>query len=236
MVDICIDRVIGNQAGEISAAFVKSQLPLNGRDPITVRIHSEGGSVFEGLAMFDALKAYPGPKKCIVESSAFSMASVVAMAFPDRQITENGYMMLHSPYMESNDKTPPVLESLRQRLVSIYTAGTRRSKQAIEAMMTAETFLDAAECLKAGFATAISGTTARAVASFQSMVKSNSRFRSAIVAKLKDDATKPASERWNAAYKTEMVATRNDASKALREVDRKFPGLRDQMISDANKR
>ena len=236
MVDISIDGVIGTEPGEISAAFVKSQLPLNGRDPITVRIHCEGGSVFEGLAMHDAFKAYPGPKKCIVESSAFSMASVVAMAFPDRQITENGYMMLHCPYMEPNNKTPPVLESLRQRLVAIYTAGTRRPRQAIEAMMNAETFLDAGEAMRAGFATGIATTTARAVASLRTMAASNSRFRSAIVAKLKDDANKPASERWKAAYLSAMASTNGDPNKSIKEVERKHPGLRSQMIQDANKR
>ena len=233
-INIAIDGVIGREPGEINAASIQVELARAAGKPICVSINSEGGSVFEGLAIHDALKAYAGPKRCVVQN-AFSMGSVLAMAFHQRAITPNGYMMLHSPYQEAGEPKP-VLESLRKRLLAIYSAGARLPANSIESMMTAETFLDAAECLKAGFATAIAGTTARAVASFQSMVKSNSRFRSAIVAKLKDDATKPASERWNAAYKTEMVATRNDGNKAMREVDRKFPGLRDQMIKDANKR
>ena len=233
-INIAIDGVIGREPGEINAAMVQSELARAAGKPICVSINSEGGSVFEGLAIHDALKAYTGPKRCVVQN-AFSMGSVLAMAFQQRSITPNGYMMLHAPYQEAGEPKP-VLESLRKRLLAIYSAGARLPANSIESMMTAETFLDAAECLKAGFATAISGPTARGVLAMKTMIASNSRFRSAIVAKLKDDATKPASERWNAAYKTEMVATRNDGSKAMREVDRKFPGLRDQMIKDANKR
>ncbi len=233
-INIAIDGVIGREPGEINAARIQAELARAAGKPICVSIHSEGGSVFEGLAIYDALKAYTGPKRCIVQN-AFSMGSILAMAFQQRAITPNGYMMLHAPYQEAGEPKP-VLESLRKRLLAIYAGVARLPANSIESMMTAETFLDAAECLKAGFATAISGTTARAVASFQSMVKSNAKFRSVIVAKLQADAAKTAAERWNAAYKAEMVATRNDGSKAMREVDRKFPGLRDQMIKDANKR
>ncbi len=233
-INIAIDGVIGREPGEINAAMVQSELARAAGKPICVSINSEGGSVFEGLAIHDALKAYAGPKRCIVQN-AFSMGSVLAMAFQQRAITPNGYMMLHAPYQEAGEPKP-VLESLRKRLLAIYSAGARLPANSIASMMTAETFLDAAECLKAGFATAIAGPTARGVASFQSMVKSNSRFRSAIVAKLQSDKTMTASQKWNEAYKAAMASTNGDGSKAMKEVDKRFPGLRDQMIKDANKR
>ena len=233
-INIAIDGVIGREPGEIPVSRIQSELVQAGGKPICVSINSEGGSVFEGLAIHDALKAYAGPKRCIVQN-AFSMGSVLAMAFQQRSITPNGYMMLHAPYQEAGEPKP-VLESLRKRLLAIYSAGARLPANSIESMMTSETFLDAAECLKAGFVTAITQTTARGVLAMKTMIASNSRFRSAIVAKLKDDATKPASERWKAAYVMAMAATKNDGSKAMREVDRKFPGLRAEMIKDANPR
>lgn len=70
----------------------------------------------------------------------------------------------------------------------------------------------------------------------QNMLTGNSKFRSAIFAKLQGDAAKPASERWKEAYKAAMTTTKGDPSKALKEVDKRFPGLRAEMISDANKR
>jgi ATP-dependent protease ClpP protease subunit len=64
--------VIGTGQDEVSAAMVRDQLPTNGTDPIDVRIHSEGGNVFEGFAIHDAFAAYAGPKSLSIESSAFS--------------------------------------------------------------------------------------------------------------------------------------------------------------------
>ncbi len=235
MLNIFIDRPIGNGPGEVSASEIKSQLARANGQPIVVRIHSEGGSVFDGLAMYDAFKAYMGPKRCVVESAAFSMASVVAMAFPEREITENGYVMLHCPYTEDGEEST-VLESLRQRLAGIYSAGTKRPIETIKSMMTAETFLDAGQAMRAGFVTSIAAPSARAVAALKSMVRCNPNFRNAIVAKMRDDKTMTAGERWKAAYRAEMESTNGDTNKSIKQVEKNFPGLRDQMIKDANKR
>ena len=56
---ILLDGVIGNDAGEFSASWLRSQLPVDGRE-IVLKIHSEGGSVFEAFAMFDMLADYRG--------------------------------------------------------------------------------------------------------------------------------------------------------------------------------
>ena len=232
--DILLDKPIGNELGEISVSEIKRQLAKANGQPITVRIHCEGGSCFEGFAMFDAFKAYAGPKKCIVESAAFSMASLVAMAFPERQITANGYLMLHRPYVDSGESLP-VMESIRKRMVSIYCEGTRRPRQAIEAMMNVETFLDASESVRNGFCTGIIGSGAKAVALFQSMIKRHDSFRKCIVAKLGSQHGISTQAKWKQAV-TESMASGLDRHKAVNAVDRSHPGLRQRMIAEANGR
>ncbi len=93
---------VGRMPGETSVDAVKQQLAKAAGAPITVTINSDGGSVFEGLAIFDTLAAYPGQKKAII-ANAFSMGSVIAMAFDDREITPNGYLMIHNPMIEGED-------------------------------------------------------------------------------------------------------------------------------------
>lgn len=232
--DILLDRPIGNEPGEISVAEIKRQLAKANGQPITVRIHCEGGSCFEGFAMFDAFKAYAGRKKCIVESAAFSMASLVAMAFPEREITANGYLMLHRPYTEAGE-SPPVMENLRKRMVAIYSEGTRRPRQAIEAMMNAETFLDAGESVRNGFCTGIIGAGAKAVALFQSMLHRSPHFKACIVAKLASQQGATATAKWKRAV-TEAMASGLDRHKAITSVDRSHKGLRQRMIDEANGR
>jgi ATP-dependent protease ClpP protease subunit len=57
---IKIDGLIGTKPNEISASYITSQLPENGTEPIEIEIHSEGGSVIEGFAAYDAIAAYQG--------------------------------------------------------------------------------------------------------------------------------------------------------------------------------
>lgn len=163
MKTIRIDGVIGGGEGEISAALIKSQLPQS-NEQIEVQIHSEGGSVFEGFAIYDALKAYAGPKRCIISSSAFSIASYISMAFDDVEITPNGYMMLHSPYaeFEGNDeqfaKQSSLLSQLKQNMVAAYSQKTGKTPDEIKAILSAETYYNAEQAVAAGLANRITPT------------------------------------------------------------------------------
>jgi ATP-dependent protease ClpP protease subunit len=160
---IRIDGVIGTGQGEVSAAMVRDQLPTNGTDPIDVRIHSEGGNVFEGFAIHDAFAAYTGPKSLSIESSAFSIASFIAMAFDDVSISPNGYMMLHNPYagVEGDDeelaKSSMMLAQLKTSMVQAYATRSGKSEDEIRAILKDETYLNAEQSVAMGFATRITG-------------------------------------------------------------------------------
>ena len=161
---IRIDGVIGTGEGEISAQMVRDQLPKNSTDPIAVKIHSEGGSVFEGFAIHDLLAAYQGPKSAAIESSAFSIASYIAMAFDDVEISPNGYMMLHNPYnaAEGDDeefaKQSQLLAQLKTSMVQTYSKRTGKSEDEIKAILKNETYLNAQQSVDMGFANRITGS------------------------------------------------------------------------------
>lgn len=160
---IRIDGVIGTGDGEISAAMVREQLPENGAEPIAVKIHSEGGSVFEGFAIHDAFAAYRGPKSLSIESSAFSIASFIACAFDDVEISSNGYMMLHNPYaaVEGDDedfaRQSEMLGKLKSSMVSAYAQRSGKSEDEIKAILKNETYLNAQQAVEMGLAKRIAG-------------------------------------------------------------------------------
>jgi ATP-dependent protease ClpP protease subunit len=162
---IRIDGAIGTGLGEVSAQMVREQLPANGTDPIEVKIHSEGGNVFEGFAIHDAFAAYEGPKTLSIESSAFSIASFIAMAFDDVSISPNGYMMIHNPYVgvEGDDEDlarhSQMLSQLKTSMVSAYVARSGKSEEEIKAMLKDETYLNAEQSVTLGFASRIAGQT-----------------------------------------------------------------------------
>jgi ATP-dependent protease ClpP protease subunit len=160
---IRIDGMIGHGEGEITVEDIRAQLPANGTDPIDVRIHSEGGEVFEGFAIYDALKAYKGPKRCVVESSAFSIASFITMAFDEIEITPNGYMMLHNPRLEASGddeelaKHSEMLAQLKTSMIRVYAERTGKSEEEIAQWLKRESYLNADDAVANGFATRIVG-------------------------------------------------------------------------------
>lgn len=164
MKKITISGEIGTEEGQVSAAWFKSQLPVDGLEPIEVSIHSEGGSVIEGFSIFDAIKSYLGPKKCVVASAAFSIASFIPMAFDDVEITPNGYLMLHNPYAACEGdsaefaKMAGVLDGMKTNMVNAYSVKTGKSVEEIKAILNAETYMNASSALANGFVNRITSS------------------------------------------------------------------------------
>jgi len=133
-------------------------------EPLIVRIDSEGGSVFDGLSIYEAFANYPGPKKAVIESTAFSIASYIAMAFDDVEIAENGYVMIHEPssYVEGTSgeltKNAELLDKLDQSMVEAYARKTGLSEYEARELMKDETFMNASEALNYGFVNSINSS------------------------------------------------------------------------------
>lgn len=174
---IRIDGVIGQGENEISVNSIRQQLPENGTDPIRVSIHSEGGSVFEGFAIYDAFVNYSGPKTISVESTAFSIASFIAMAFDDIEMSPNAYLMLHNPRygMEGDDDelaaTAGMIGKLKTNMIEAYAKRSGRSIDEIAAILKAETYFNATDAVAYGFANRITSkpVQARAFARLDNM-------------------------------------------------------------------
>lgn len=158
--EINLFGMIGNVGTErgITAQQVKQQLAkMDQTQELIVRIDSEGGSVFDGLSIYDAFANYPGPKKAIIESTAFSIASYIAMAFDDVEIAENGYVMIHEPATSVDGtasdmtKSAELLAKLDQSMVAAYAKKTGLSEDEARIFMREETFFNASEALNYGF-------------------------------------------------------------------------------------
>ena len=164
MSKIVISGEIGNDEGQVSSEWFKSQLPANGTEPIEVEIHSEGGSVIEGFAIYDAIKNYAGPKKCVIASAAFSIASFIPMAFDDVEITPNGYMMMHNPYAacegDAEDflNQSQALQGMQLNMIAAYASKSGKSTDEVKAILDKETYLNASSALTHGFVDRITPT------------------------------------------------------------------------------
>lgn len=123
---------------------------------ITLHINSPGGSVFDGYAMFNALKARASNVTAVVEGLAASMASIVMLAGIKTKAAANSLVMIHNPWSgaagESEDlrKAADLLDKITAQIAGIYAAKTGQSEDSIRAAMDAETWFTAAEAKEWG--------------------------------------------------------------------------------------
>lgn len=130
-------------------------------DTIHLRINSPGGSVFDGLAIHNALKAHPAHIVVHIDGLAASIASVIALAADEVRIAPTAFFMIHNAWTfaigdaKELRKTADTLEKVGGSLVETYIAATGKPRSQIVAWMNEETWFTAAEALEHGFATAL---------------------------------------------------------------------------------
>lgn len=124
---------------------------------IDLRINSPGGSVFEGNAIYNALKRHPAEITSHIDGLAASMATVVAMAGDTINMASNGLYMIHEVaggvWGTSADmrRTADVIDKLAALIVNAYADKTGMEVAAIKQAMADETWYNAEEALDAGF-------------------------------------------------------------------------------------
>lgn len=136
---------------------------------VTVRINSPGGDVFDGMAIFNALKTYNGKVVTRIEGIAASMASVIALAGKEVQAYANTMYMIHEPYaftagnQYSLRELADILEKMSGQMIDIYSSNASPGKREIAQMMKDEAWLTAKEAKEKGFIdTVLDGKGAKA--------------------------------------------------------------------------
>lgn len=80
-----------------AAQFVRDLMAMD-VDQITIRINSMGGSVPDGLAIYNAIRRHKATITTEIDGMAFSIASLIAMAGDKVHIASNAMLMIHAPW------------------------------------------------------------------------------------------------------------------------------------------
>jgi ATP-dependent protease ClpP protease subunit len=144
---------------------------LNGQkyDSVTVHIHSRGGYVDEGFAIYNYLRSLNKPITTVVEGTCYSIATVIALAGDTRIMMPDSKMMIHNPWgtIEGDaDQIGSYAEMLNmeeKKIISFYKRFTDLKEDEIDSLMKSETYFDASKAVNVGFATQI-GEERKAVA------------------------------------------------------------------------
>lgn len=146
-------------------SFAEDLESLGGRD-VTVRINSGGGDVFAAHAIHNQLVAYKGRVTVVIDGLAASAATIIAVAGDRIIMPSNALFMIHNPAIELSDhygadellKAAEALNTIKGSIVAAYRKRCKASAEELAAMMDAETWMGAAECLEKGFVDEIQGS------------------------------------------------------------------------------
>jgi ATP-dependent Clp protease protease subunit len=124
---------------------------------IKLRINSPGGSVDEGMTIYNRLAERRDKITCVIDGLAASIASVIALAGKSLEMPKNAAFMIHDPwgYAEGTAaemrKAAETLDKYKDRIVSVYRTKTKASEDEIKQWMSDTTWYDGEEARTAGF-------------------------------------------------------------------------------------
>lgn len=127
--------------------------------PIELRIHSEGGSAFAGLAAYDCIKSCKTPIHTYIDGCAASAATLLFVAGTRKFVSRNSFMLIHqlsasvvgAKYEEFRDELKNQ-EKLMHNVRKIYMETCNLSEEKVVDLMKHDLWLDADTILEYGFA------------------------------------------------------------------------------------
>ena len=144
--------------------FVKDIAAIEA-DEITVRINSYGGSVTDGIAIYNAIKRHSANITISIEAAAYSIASLIAMAGDTVEMADNALLMIHSPWGYTGGNSvelrefADMLDKYSQSMASSYVSKSGQTHDQILALLTdgKDHWYSAEEAKAAGFIDNITG-------------------------------------------------------------------------------
>lgn len=162
--DVYILNDIGTDdisAEDFIASIVAIDAPV-----INLHVNSNGGEVYDALAMYNAIRAHPSTFIAHVEGIAASAATFPTFACDEIRIAKNAVLMIHDPLIDifgtadELRKQADLLDKTRDRIAEIYVDRTGAELARVVAWMNEETWFDADEAVAAGFVDSITEATA----------------------------------------------------------------------------
>ncbi|EKH6499146.1 Clp protease ClpP, partial [Providencia rettgeri] len=157
---ISVLDVIGEDyLGEgVTAKRISGALRAIGNNDVVVNINSPGGDMFEGLAIYNLLRAHSGKVTVNILGIAASAASIIAMAGDEIQMGRGAFLMIHNCWSigvgNRHDfaKLAADLEPFDKSMADIYVARSGQSESVVSKMMDDETYIASSDAIAKGFA------------------------------------------------------------------------------------
>lgn len=168
------------ELGEVSSTTFKNELDsLGDVETIHLYINSPGGSVFEGLAIYNMLQRHEARVIVHVDALAASIASVIAMVGDEIRMPKNSMLMIHNAWSyasgnaEQLRKAADDLDRINQSTIQTYLqkASDKLTDEKLKELLDAETWLSADEAFEYGLCDIVEESNNAAALVDESLIK-----------------------------------------------------------------
>ena len=148
---------IGDFENHISADDFLSALSEHAGEDVTILLDSEGGSVTDGLSIYNAIMQYSGNITVHIDAICASIATVIACAADRVVMNSNAKFMIHRAWTVAMGNSvefrsmAEILELMDADIASAYGDKTDLPEDELLAMMEAETWMSAEQAYELGF-------------------------------------------------------------------------------------
>lgn len=157
-----LDQIGADFFGEgVTSKRVAAALRSIGAQDVIVEINSPGGDFFEGVAIYNALRAHPHKVTVRVIGIAASAASLIAMAGDRIEIGQAGFLMVHNAWVAAQGNRHDLLAAAEtiapfdDAMAGVYSARAGIERGAAAAWLDAETWFSGEQAIEAGLADAL---------------------------------------------------------------------------------
>jgi len=158
----------------VIAKDVAEELQALDVEKLVVRINSYGGSVSDGIAIYNAIKRHKAKTEIHIDGVAVSIASLIAMAGDEIIMAENSLLMIHAPWGSTYGNAKElreyadVLDTYAKAMASSYTSKTGKTNDEILDLLTdgVDHWYTASEALAEGFVDIVNEEIAAAAHGF----------------------------------------------------------------------
>ena len=151
---------------------------------ITVKISSPGGSVFEGLVIYNAILDHPATVNVIVDGMAASAASFIAQAGDHVLMNRGAQLMIHDASglcmgnASDMEDMRDLLNKVSGEIAGVYAARAGGTVDEWRDLMRAETWMTGPEAVECGLADAAAATARRGATTEESTESPAARLAS----------------------------------------------------------
>ena len=148
----------------------RAELMMHRSENIRVVINSPGGDVFAGADIYTMLREHDGKVTTEISGIAASSAATGFMAGDERLASPVGYLMIHNPWTiamgnsRELQEQAKVLDVLREGMIAAYMERFNGTREQLEELLDAETYMTAQQAMDYGFVTGLAAASKHPVA------------------------------------------------------------------------